>query len=56
MNVQLTNWQQRRDVIVSVWTKMSEECLLNLCHKELGQKRVQPGTNQVYLIKCLSVS
>ncbi len=58
MDVQPTNLQQLCDVIMSIWTKISEECfntLLNLCHEELRQfwrqKGVQPGTSKVYLIK-----
>ncbi len=58
MDVQPTNLQQLRDAIMSIWTKISEECfntLLNLCHEELRQflkqKRIQPGTSKVYLIK-----
>ncbi len=58
MNVQPTNLQQLRDAIMSIWTKISEECfntLLNLCHEELRQlwkqKGVQPGTSKVSLIK-----
>ncbi len=38
MGVQPTNLQQLRDAIMSILTKISEECfntLLNLCHKEL---------------------
>lgn len=41
MNVQLTNWQQRRDVIVSVWTKMSEECFLHFV--ESMPQRIRAG-------------
>ncbi len=43
MDVQPTNLQQLRDSIMSILTKISEECfqhpveLLNLCHKELSQ-------------------
>ncbi len=40
MNVQPTNLQQLRDAIMSIWTKINEECfntLLNLCHEELRQ-------------------
>ncbi len=58
MDVQPTNLQQLRDAIMSIWTKISEECfntLLKLCHKELRQfwrqKGVYPGTSKVYLIK-----
>ncbi len=61
MDVQLTNLQQLCDAILSIWTKISEECsntLLNLCHEELRQfwrqKWVQPGTSKVYLIKWLA--
>ncbi len=58
MDVQSTNLQQLREVIMSIWTKISEEfsnTLLNLCHEELRQfwrqKGVQHGTSNVYLIK-----
>ncbi len=58
MDVQPTNLQQLRDAIMSIWTKISEECfntLLNLCHEELRhfwrQKGAQPSTSKVYLIK-----
>jgi len=30
MNVQLTNLQQLRDAILSIWTKISEECFQHL--------------------------
>ncbi len=30
MDVQPTNLQQLRDVIMSIWTKISEECFQNL--------------------------
>ncbi len=30
MDVQLTNLQQLRDVIMSIWTKISEECFQNI--------------------------
>ncbi len=56
MDVQPTNLQQLRDAIMSIWTKMSDECFQHiLCHEELRQfwrqKGVQPGTSKVYLIK-----
>ncbi len=40
MVVQPTNLQQLHDAIMSIWTKISEECfntLLSLCHEELRQ-------------------
>ena len=40
MDVQPTNLRQLCDAIMSIWTKLSEECsstLLNLCHEELRQ-------------------
>ncbi len=40
MDVQTTNLQQLCDAIMTIWTKISEECfntLLNLCHEELRQ-------------------
>ncbi len=40
MGVQPTNLQQLRDAIMSIWTKISEECLQHLvesCHEELRQ-------------------
>ncbi|MDG2595057.1 transposase, partial [Vibrio parahaemolyticus] len=45
MDVQPTNLQQLCDVIMSVWTEISEECFQHL------KKRVLPGTSKVYLIK-----
>ncbi len=54
LDVQPTNLQQLRDAIMSIWTKISEECFQHL-HEELRQfwrqKWVQPGTSKVYLIK-----
>ncbi len=41
MDVQTTNLQQLRDAIMTIWTKISEECLQHLvesiCHEELKQ-------------------
>ncbi len=40
MDVQPTNLQELREAIMSIWTKISEECsntLLNICHEELRQ-------------------
>ncbi len=58
MDVQLTNLQQLCDAIMSIWTKVSEECFQHLVEsmprkiKEvLKAKGVQPGTSKVYLIK-----
>ncbi len=58
MDVQPTNLEQLRDAIMSIWTKVSEECFQHLVEsmprkiKEvLKAKGVQPGTSKVYLIK-----
>ncbi len=57
MDVQPTNLQQLRHAIMSIRTKISEECFQHLVqsHEELSQfwtqKAVQPGTSNVYLIK-----
>ncbi len=58
MDVQPTNLQQLRDAIISIWTKISEECFQNLVESMqrrikavLKAKGVQPGTSKVYLIK-----
>ncbi len=58
MDVPLTNLQQLRNAIMSIWPKSLRNVsntLLNLCHEELRQfwrqKRVQLGTSKVYLIK-----
>ncbi len=60
MDAQLTNLQQLRDAIMSIWPKSLRNVsntLLNLCHEELRQfwrqNGVQPGTSKVYLIKWL---
>ncbi len=52
MDVQTTNLQQLCDAIMSIWTKISEECLntlLNIWHEELRkfwrQKWVQTSTS-----------
>ncbi len=57
MNVQPTNLQQLCDAIMSIWTKISEECFLLVesmpwrIKQFWSQKGVQPGTSKVYLIK-----
>ncbi len=58
MDVQLTNLQHLRYAIMSVWTKISEECFQNLVESMprrikavLKAKGVQPSTSKVYLIK-----
>ncbi len=59
MDVQTTNLQQLCDAIMSIWTKISEECFQHLVESVprriktvLKPKGVQPGTNKVYQIKC----
>ncbi len=58
MDVQPTNLQQLRDAIISIWTKISEECFQHLVESMpwrikvvLKAKRVQPSTSKVCLIK-----
>ncbi len=58
-DVQPTNLQQLCDAIMSIWTKISEECFQHLVESMsriikpvLKAKGVQPGTSKVYLIKC----
>ncbi len=59
MDVQPTNLQQLRDNnIMSIWTKISEECFQHLVESMpqrnkavLKAKGVQPGTSKLYLIK-----
>ncbi len=58
MDVQPTNLQQLCDAIMSIWTKISEECFQHLVESiprrikaVLKAKAVQPGTSKVYLIK-----
>ncbi len=58
MDVQPTNLQQLCDAIMSIWTKISEECFQHLVESMprrikavLKAKVVQPGTSKVYLIK-----
>ncbi len=49
-----TNLQQLRDAIVSIWTKISEECFQHLVEYMppiIKKKGVQPGTSKVCLIK-----
>ncbi len=52
------NLQQLRDAIMSIWTKIFEECFQHLVESMprrikavLKTKGVQPGTSKVYLIK-----
>ncbi len=58
MDVQTTNLQQLCDAIMSIWTKISEECFQHLVESMpwiikavLKSKVVQPVTSKVYLIK-----
>ncbi len=56
MDVQTTNLQQLCDAIMSIWTKISEECFQHLVESmqrriKAKEKGVQPGTSKVYLIK-----
>ncbi len=58
MDVQTTNLQQLRDDIMSIWTKISEECFQHLVKSVsrriktvLKAKGVQPDNSKVYLIK-----
>ncbi len=58
MDVQPTNLQQLRDAIMSIWTKISEECFQHLVESMprriktvLKAKGVQTSTSKVYLIK-----
>ncbi len=58
MDVQPTNLQQLCDVIMTIWTKISEECFQHLVESMprrikavLKAKGVQPSTSKVYLIK-----
>ncbi len=58
MDVQPTNLQHLRDVIMSIWTKISEECFQHLVESMprrikavLKAKGVQSGTSKVHLIK-----
>ncbi len=58
MDVQPTNLQKLRDAIISIWTKISEECFQHLVESMsqiieavLKAKVVQPDTSKVYLIK-----
>ncbi len=53
MDVQPTNLQQLRDVIMTIWTKISEECFQHLVESiprriksVLKTKGVQPGTSK----------
>ncbi len=58
MDVQTTNLQQLCDAIMTIWTKISEQCFQHLVESMtrriktvLKAKGVQPGTSTVYLIK-----
>ncbi len=58
MDLQTINLQQLCDAIVSIWTKISEQCFQHLVESMprrfktvLKAKGVQPGTSKVYLIK-----
>ncbi len=58
MDVQPTNLLQLRDAIMSIWTKIFEECFQNLVESMprrinavLKAKGGPPGTSKVYLIK-----
>ncbi len=59
MDVQPTNLQKLRDAIMSIWTKISEECFQHLV-KSMPQRikavlkakgGPTPSTSKVYLIK-----
>ncbi len=50
MDVQPTNLQQLCDVIISIWTKISEECFQHLVEYMppiIKKKGIQPGTSKV---------
>ncbi len=53
IDVQPTNLQQLRDAIMSIWTKISEECFQHLVESTSseGKRGSNPVTNKVYLIK-----
>ncbi len=58
MDVQTTNLQQLCDAMMTIWTKISEECFQHLVESMpriikavLKAKVVQPGTRKVFLIK-----
>ncbi len=58
VDVQPTNLQQLCDAIMTIWTKISEECFQHLVESMpwrikavVKAKVVQPGTSKVYLIK-----
>ncbi len=60
MDMQPTNLQQHRDAIMSIWTKISEECFQHLIEsmprriKAVLKAKWGPiGTSKVYLIKWL---
>ncbi len=62
MDVQPTNLQKLHDAIMSIWTKISEECSQNLVESMprrikavLKAKGVQPGTSKVELCYLLQV-
>ncbi len=56
--IRIMDVQQLRDAIMSIWTKISEECFQHLVESMLRRikavlkaKGVQPSTSKVYLIK-----
>ncbi len=62
MDVQPTNLQQLRDAIMSIWTKISEECFQHLVESmprrikavlkaKMGNSSTQPSTRKLYIIK-----
>ncbi len=58
MDVQPTNLQQLRDAVMSIWTKISEECFKHLVESMPRKIKAVPGakegplgTSKVYLIK-----
>ncbi len=58
MDVQTTNLQQQRDAVMSIWTKISEECFQHLVESmprrikaALKAKEGPLSTSKVYLIK-----
>lgn len=57
MDVQLTNLQQLHDAIMSIWTKVSEECFQHLVESVqqrikavLKAKGIPTVTSEVYLL------
>ncbi len=55
MDVQTTNLQQLHDAIMSIWTKISEECLQHLVEsmprRIKAVLKAKPGTSKIYLIQ-----